>query len=84
MAPTTSRMPYMSLVDVEFLHDGQAAQQHEQAADETQQARLAMPQPIHILLFCLQTTTEQMRDGYKQKQGNLSLKLYVVLKPCVR
>ena len=32
-------MAYMSLEEVEFLHDGQQAQQREQAADPKQQAR---------------------------------------------
>ena len=36
---TRRRMAYMSLDEVEFLHDGQAAQQRLQAADPQQQAR---------------------------------------------
>ncbi len=36
---TRSRMAYMSLAEVEFLQEGQAAQQREQAAEPQQQAR---------------------------------------------
>ncbi len=36
---TRSRMAYMSLAEVEFLQEGQAAQQREQAAEPQQHAR---------------------------------------------
>ncbi len=38
MVPTSRSRPYTILVEVEFLQDGHAAQQHEQAVEPTQQA----------------------------------------------
>jgi hypothetical protein len=38
IAPKTSKIAYIILAEVEFLHDGQAAQQQEAAAEVQQQA----------------------------------------------
>lgn len=48
---TSMRMAYISLEDVEFLHDGQAAQQREQAAEPQQQANAPRDITAPILLF---------------------------------
>ena len=42
---------YMILADVEFLHDGHAAQHIEQAADPQQHAKLPMDSIPPIFLF---------------------------------